>query len=113
MKFNSTFNFDFGDEVRRFRIDMNMLCEVEQVLGERLMSNENFWSNLGFTQLRALAYSMLYAQDPRPTIEQVGSWMSEVDLGEFTAAFMEAFTRDFPKTESEPENGKPHDPTKG
>ena len=112
MKFNSTFNFDFGGEVRRFRIDMNMLCEVEHELGVRIMGKEKFWKELGFTELRAIAYGMLYAQDPRPDIEQVGGWMSDVDLGEFTEAFMKAFTSDFPK--AEPTDGEtPQDPTEG
>jgi len=116
MNINSSFNFELGGTPRTLKIDMNMLCEVEELLNERLMQNEEFWGDMSFIKLRGLAWAMLYAETPRPSVITVGDWLSKVSLEEFTAAFMETFTKDFAKEDTPSAAGKKKkvaDPTKG
>lgn len=113
MKLNASFNFEMGGKARTFNVDMNMFCEVEQLLGVRVMQeNKEFWMKMGFIEMRALGYSMLYAEEPRPSLIEVGSWMSNIDLPKFSSTFTEIIQRDFVGGGNNEDDEESVDPTK-
>ena len=114
MKLSAKFNFEIGDKVRTFILNMNSLCELEEVLGIRIVQNKEFLNDIGVNEMRAIAHCMLYKESPRPTVEDVGEWLSEVDIDEFFSKFVECISGDFGNVEGKKAaggSGNQPDPT--
>lgn len=114
MKIKTSFNFVLGGQARKLCIDMNMMCEVEEILDVQLMQSEEFWKHLGLRELRALTYAMLYKEIPRPSLINVGDWLSDCDFEEFAKTMTEAWSADFEKDSGKKSSKKEkaQDPTK-
>lgn len=111
-KLNASFSFEMGGAARAFVLNMNSICEVEQLLNVRLMQNQEFWAQMGFVELRALAHAMLHKETPRPELLVVGEWISDCDMKEFLDAITFVFAGDFKKSDGDDQGSPQEDPTK-
>lgn len=117
MKLSATTNVDLGDKSRTLVLNMNAMSIIENELNVNLMQDGgNFFGSLDFTKMRVLIWAMLYKEDPRPTLLDVGEWLSEADLEKVSDGIGKLFALDS-KGDDAPKRagkaGKAVDPTKG
>lgn len=94
MNLQTRIKVSLGGSERELRLDMNMLCDLEEQLGVSIMQQGSFWEKIGFKELRTMVYCMLYRESPRPSIEDVGDWLSEVNFTKLTSEIIGAWSND-------------------
>jgi hypothetical protein len=113
MRLKSTSKIKLGEREVELILDMNVLCEIETSLDVNIMTQPEFFESLGFVQLRGMLWAMMYKEQPRPTLEEVGEMLSETSMDEIGTAIGNLFSADSEKsTEKATKKGKASDPTK-
>ena len=93
MKLNAQKKSEFGGKVRTFILNMNTMATIEDNLGVNLMQEgEQFFENLSFSKMRVLVWALLYKEDPAPTLDEVGEWLSDVGIEETSVIISDLFT---------------------
>ena len=114
MKLDAKTDVEIGGRKRALCLTMNTLSEVELALNVNLMSGgEEFFKSMTFTKMRVIVWAMLYKEKPRPTVEEVGEWISETGLESISEAIGKLFTLDTNTESTEPKSKKASDPMKG
>ena len=84
---------NFGGKTRTLVWNMNAVCELEAIEKVNILSGSTFWQDMSVSKFRTLIYVMLYKEDPRPTMEEVGEIISDYGfekVGEIIAEMFEA-----------------------
>jgi len=115
MKLDAKVDMLIGGKTRTLCLTLNTLSEVEIELNVNLMQGgEEFFGSLTFTKMRVLVWAMLYKESPRPSIADVGEWISEVGIESVSAAIGELFLMDKGTEKAGPKSiKKASDPMKG
>jgi len=71
---------NFGGKDRVLRYNLNAIAELEGLLDTNLMVDNSFWANMSISGFRAFVWAALYHEDPRPTLLDVGEWISDYGL---------------------------------
>lgn len=96
------------DRDRRLTYDLNAICAFEEVTGQSVISALR---NLSMTNIRALLWAGLRADDPEITLEQTGALIGFTDLTEVTAALKQALRTDSATDDVQPDaGGRPTQP---
>jgi len=94
MDFKATKNIEnFGGKNRTLVWNMNAVCELEAIEKVNILSGGNFWRDMSVSKFRTLIYVMLYKEDPRPSMEEVGEFISDYGfdkIGDIVAEMFEA-----------------------
>lgn len=96
---------ELGGKLRKLIFSVNAACLIEQELGREILSGA-FFKGMGFRELRATLYGMMYWQDKTLTLDQVGCLMQFDKFPEYFKSILEAYQRAMPeaKTEAEAKN---------
>ena len=117
MKLNATTNVTLGGKSRSLVLNMNAMSIIEAELDVNLMQHGgDFFGSLNFTKMRVLIWAMLYKESPRPTILDVGDWLSEADLEKVSEGIGRLFSLDNEDADTgkgSKKATKASDPTKG
>lgn len=90
------------DRTRHLLMDLNALCEAEELTGKNFMQDES-WDQLSFRDVRSLAFACLKHEDPELTPEQLGRSLHPGNIEVITQALQTAMTvamPDAPKKEA-------------
>jgi hypothetical protein len=80
---------EFGGRIREFHFDVNALSEIEEQTGKNPFEDDKWLVNSPRV-LRLMAWACLWAEDPRPTMQQVGSWITLGNANQIAEALMQA-----------------------
>jgi len=85
------------DKPRILRLDLNAMCEFEQVIGRSLFDGSFSGAGMSAIDMRAMLWACLLGDDPELTLEQVGSLISIDNMTEVASKLNEAFEVAVPK----------------
>jgi hypothetical protein len=87
-----------GGKVRRLKAGINMLCELQAATGDNPFSPNSklVQAEDSPISVRLMTWACLWDEKPRPTIEEVGSWLQPV-FGEVLAALLRLKMRSNPE----------------
>lgn len=93
---------------KEYRIDktFNALCEIEEVLGEKVVSQLTTGGLSGFTVIRSVLNVMLKRYHPELTLEETGDIISDLGLEKGASVITEALTAILTGGKSEETEGK-------
>jgi hypothetical protein len=73
---------ELGGAKRKIRFGFNTLCELEKETGINPLDKPQLMQLIGGkdspVKIRLLLWAALWSEDPRPSLQQVGSWLSGV-----------------------------------
>jgi hypothetical protein len=78
------------DRTRMMRFTTNALCTMEALTGIKVMSMD--MNRLGFTEIRALMFAGLYADDSSMTLEKAGDLLDEYGINKVSDTLTQALT---------------------
>lgn len=83
------------DRPRKLAIDFNAICRLEEETGLNVMDRRT-WENPSASDLRAILWASLLADDPGLTLGKVGEMMSIENVGYITEKLAEAWFSSLP-----------------
>lgn len=90
-----------GGVERKLSFGFDAIARVENTTGINLMTT--MVSTPSFTQLRAILFAALLADDPSLTLEQVGQWIKPWNVSQCILAVQTAWLSSQPETDDDAE----------
>jgi len=86
---------DLGGKERTLVWDMNAVCELEAIENVNILAGTTFWKDMSVSKFRSLIYVMLYKEDPRPDLHEVGEMISDFGFDKIGEVVAEMFESSF------------------
>lgn len=95
---NKGIKFKLGEKEYELKINMNTLCELEEIYGE-LNSAFDDLQKMKLKAVRALVYAAVRTEDEHITLKTVGEQLGLNDLERLGTAINEALSKAMPEAE--------------
>ncbi len=97
-----------GGKEYKLSLDMNALCELEDIYGD-IKKAINTFKDKPMKTVRAFVYAMLKSQDDKLTIHKAGALIDVSNFNEVVEAIGNLIAQAFPESEDEEENIEKND----